>query len=58
MKYFLTTDTSAVFQESIEDIQQMPQFFSDSINWGIDASYAAFGFIVLLSLAVKMFDRK
>lgn len=58
MYYFSTTNTSSTFQESIEDIQQMPQFFADSINWGIDASYAAFGFVVLLSLAVKMFDRK
>ena len=58
MYYFSTANTSSAFQESIEDIQQIPQFFSDSINWGIDASYAAFGFIVLLSLAVKMFDRK
>ena len=39
MYYFSTANTSSAFQESIEDIQQMPQFFSDSINWGIDASY-------------------
>ena len=56
--YFLTANTSQAFQESIQDIQEMPDFFGDAINWGIDASYAAFGFIVLLSLAVKMFDKK
>ena len=56
--YFILAETSQVFQESIQDIQKMPDFFNDAINWGIDASYAAFGFIVLLSLAVKMFDKK
>ncbi len=56
--YFLTSNTSQAFKESIEDIKQMPDFFSDAINWGIDASYAGFGFMVLLSLAVKMFNGK
>ena len=56
--YFSTSNTTQAFQESIDDLQQMPTFFEDAINWGIDASYAGFGFMVLLSLAVKMFKVK
>ena len=56
--YFVFANTSATFQEGIADIQQMPQFFEDALDWGIDASYAAFGFMVLLSLAVKLFSKK
>lgn len=55
---FSMSNTSSAFQESIEDLEQMPDFFNDSINWGLDASYSAFGFMVLLTLAVKMFNRK
>ena len=57
-KYFASSNTSSTFQEGISDIQQMPQFFEDALNWGLDASYAAFGFMVLLSLAVKLFSKK
>ncbi len=56
--YFASTNTSPTFQEGISDLEQMPKFFEDALNWGIDASYAAFGFMVLLSLAVKLFSKK
>ncbi len=52
--YFLQSDSTA---KALEDIQSMPQFFADAINWGIDASYVAVGFMALLALGVSMFKR-
>lgn len=49
-----TTDN---FQETIETIESLPQFFNDSINWGIEASYAALGFMCLMSLTVYLFKK-
>ena len=58
--YFLfsaSSPSSSNFEETIEAIESLPQFFSDSINWGLDASYTALGFMCLMSLVVYLFKK-
>jgi hypothetical protein len=55
--YFSFVDTADTFNESIQQIQALPKFFEDSVNWGIDASYGALGFMCLLALSVQLFKK-
>lgn len=50
---YLITDDS--FQNSIQIIEQMPDFFGEKVQWGIDASYKTVGFMAVLVLGVSMF---
>ena len=52
--FFLTSET---FDSSIEKLQSMPAFFEDAMDWGIDASYKAMGFMSLMALAVYLFKK-
>ena len=45
------------FTQVIEQINTFPQFFQDALNWGIDASFMAMGFLCVLVLGVSMFKR-
>jgi len=53
--YILTSNGS--FAENLQKIQEMPTFFQDSINWGLEASYKALGFMAVLVLGLSMFKR-
>ncbi|MDJ0661496.1 MAG: hypothetical protein QNJ42_18705 [Crocosphaera sp.] len=58
--YFLLTGSPPPtdnFEETIEAIESLPQFFADSVNWGIEASYTALGFMCLMSLVVYLFKK-
>lgn len=56
INYFLTTHQET-YNQAVKDIQSMPQFMGDAVNWGVDASYVAVGFMALLALGVSMFKR-
>jgi hypothetical protein len=49
--------TSESFNSSIEKLQSMPAFFEDAMDWGIDASYKAMGFMSLMALAIYLFKK-
>lgn len=45
----------ASFSDGIEQIKEMPQFFQEATQWGIDASFKALGFMALMVLTIKLF---
>ncbi len=58
-KYFMFASggNGSGFSSGIKAIESMPKFFEDSVNWGLDASYAALGFMCLMSLTVYLFKK-
>lgn len=54
---FFLQSGDAEFYQALEDIASLPQFFNDAMNWGIEASEKALGFIAAITLAIKTFKR-
>ena len=54
---FFLQSSDAEFYQALEDIASLPEFFNDAMNWGIEASEKALGFIAAVTLAIKTFKR-
>lgn len=47
----------ANFDETIQTLENAPEYFGDALQWGIDASYVYLAWCSLLALAVYFFKR-
>lgn len=44
-------------QDDLSQIEEMPEFFRQAVEWGITASYKVMGFLVLMALSINLFKK-